>query len=69
MLFHEFEPLVGRAFLADCNPRPARAELVEARLIRLFGAVPRPQFTCFRSAPSVFLVAGLHDALRPFRTR
>jgi hypothetical protein len=61
MLFHEFEPLVGQTFLADCNPRPAELELIEARPIRLSGAVPRPQFTLiFRSAPSVFLVAGVY---------
>jgi hypothetical protein len=61
MEFHEFEPLVGQVFLADCNPRPAELELVEARPVRLSGAVPRPQFTLiFRSAPSVFLVAGIY---------
>jgi hypothetical protein len=61
MFFHEFEPLVGQTFLADCNPRPAELELVEARPIRLSVALPRPQFTLiFRSASSVSLVAGTY---------
>jgi hypothetical protein len=61
MFFHEFEPLVGQTFLADCTPRPAELELVEARPIRSSGAIPRPQFTLiFRSTPSVFLVAGVY---------
>jgi hypothetical protein len=64
MDFHEFEPLVGETFIADCDPKPAELELVEARPIRMSGAILRPQFVLiFRSASSVFLVAGIY-ALR-----
>jgi hypothetical protein len=64
MDFHEFEPLVGEIFVADCDPGPAELELVEARAIRMSGSILRPQFILiFRSAPSVFLVSGTY-ALR-----
>jgi len=59
--FHEFEPLVGKIFLADCDPKPAPLELVEARPILMTGSIIRPQFTLvFRSAPSTLLIAGIY---------
>lgn len=61
MNFHEFEPLVGQTFLADCDPRPAELKLMEARPVRLTGDIPIPQFILiFRSAPAVLLVSGIY---------
>ena len=61
IFFHEFEPLVGQTFVADCNPRPAELKLERAVPIRMTGAIVRPQFTLiFSSSPSVFLVASTY---------
>lgn len=64
MVLEEFAPLVGAAFSADCDPRPAELILVEASPLRHRGFGDRPPFILiFRSSPAVLLVSGSY-ALR-----
>jgi hypothetical protein len=59
MLLDEFEPLVGRQLLVDCDPRSATLTLTEAYPLRQAAFGDRQPFMLiFRSEPEVVLVSG-----------
>lgn len=57
----EFQPLLGRTFLADCDPKPAALILVDVQPGRQTPGVARQAFRLlFRSAPDAVLVPGMY---------
>lgn len=55
----EFTPLVGGAFMADCDPRAVTLQLVEASPLVNHAKLDRPPFILtFRSAPDAMLTSG-----------
>lgn len=59
MVLEEFLPLVGRAFVAHCEPAEIEIALVEAAPLKDRGLTSRPPFILiFRTPPEALLVEG-----------
>jgi len=57
----EFQPLLGKTFLADCDPKPAVLTLIDVRPGRQTPGIPRQAFRLlFRSGPEALLVTGMY---------
>ena len=64
MVLEEFTPLVGKTIIAECLPKDAELELIEASPLKDYGLVERPPFILiYQSDPKVQLQAGTY-ALR-----
>jgi hypothetical protein len=61
MILEEFLPLVGKAFVADCQPNEVEITLVEASPLRDHGLADRPPFILiFYSPPEYMLGDGTY---------
>lgn len=59
MVMEEFTPLVGKTFVADCEPRPVQLVLVSASPMKQGAPEFRPPFLLiFRSDPMAALIDG-----------
>ncbi|HEX4848134.1 MAG TPA: hypothetical protein VFV30_08315 [Novosphingobium sp.] len=59
MVLDEFLPLVGRQFLANCDPAEVELTLVEASPLKDRGVTDRPPFILvFHTPPEAMLVEG-----------
>lgn len=57
----EFTPLVGGAFMADCDPQAVALQLMEASPLVNHARLDRPPFILtFRSAPEAMLMSGTY---------
>lgn len=59
MVLEEFLPLVGRQFIANCEPTEVEIQLIEASPLRDRGVTERPPFILiFRTSPEAMLMEG-----------
>ena len=59
MILDEFTPLIGRRFVADCDPAEIELTLTEASPLKDRGITDRPPFILiFHTPPEVMLVEG-----------
>ena len=56
MVLEEFEPLVGKSFIADCESAHIEIKLVEASALRDHSRTPRPPFILIFHTPPEYML-------------